>query len=89
MPMKEVIPGGYWQVFFQDNLRSMQTDETFVKGNFPNAYISKLMQVKKGFVDIPVGDFKVSHLSEHPSLQVHGAPRVGYSPTDGQDLCIS
>jgi hypothetical protein len=43
MPMKEVISGGYWQVIFQDNSRPMQTDETFVKTNFPNAYISKLM----------------------------------------------
>jgi hypothetical protein len=89
MPMKEVISGGYWQVIFQDNIRPMQTDEAFVKAHFPNAYISKLMQVKKGFVDIPVGDFKVSHLCEHPSLHVNGAPRVCFSQTDGQDLCVS
>ncbi len=67
----------------------MRTDKTFVKANFPNAYINKLMQMKKGFVDIPVGDFKVSHLSEHPSLHVHGAPRVSFPQTDGQDLCVS
>ena len=90
MPMKEVIPGGYWQVIFQDNSRPMRTDETFVKANFTDAFISELMQMKKGFVDIPVGrDFKVSHLSEHPSLHVHGAPRVRFPQTDGQDLCIS
>ncbi len=88
MPMKEVISGGYWQIIFQDNSRPIDIDETFVKANFPNAYISELMQVKKGFVDIPVGDFKVSHLSEHPSLHVHGAPRVHFSQTDGQDLCV-
>ncbi|MFN9983215.1 MAG: hypothetical protein ACK53Y_25025, partial [bacterium] len=73
-PMKEVISGGYWQVIFQDDSRPMRTDETFVKANFPDAYISELMRMKKGFVDIPVGDFKVSHLSEHPNLHVHGAP---------------
>jgi hypothetical protein len=55
----------------------MQTDETFVKANFPNAYISKLMQVKKGFVEIPVGDFKVSHLSEHPSLEFNFHRQMG------------
>jgi hypothetical protein len=43
MPMKEEISGGYWQVNFQNNSRPMQTDETFVKANFPHAYISKLM----------------------------------------------
>ena len=72
--MKQVISGGYWQVIFQNNSRPMQTDETFVKANFPDAYISKLKRVKKGFIDIPVSDFKVSHLSEHPSLHVHDAP---------------
>jgi hypothetical protein len=87
--MKEVISGGYWHVNFQDNSRPMRTDEAFLKANFPDAYISKLMQVKKVFVDIPVGDFKVSHLCEHPSLHVHGAPRACFSQTDGQDLCVS
>ncbi len=89
MPMKEVISGGYWQVIFQDNSRPMQTDETFVKSSFWDTYISKLMQVKKGFVDIPVGDFKVSHLSELCSLHVHGTPRVRFSQTDEQGLCVS
>jgi hypothetical protein len=77
--MKEVISGGYWQVIFQNNSRPMQTDETFVKANFPDAYISKLMQMKKGLVDIPVGDFKASHISEHPSLHVPGAPKELFS----------
>jgi hypothetical protein len=76
--MKEVISGGYWQVIFQDDSRPMQTDESFVKANFWDAYISELKEVKKGFVDIPLGDHKVSHLSEHPNLHVHGAPRVRF-----------
>jgi hypothetical protein len=45
--------------------------------------------MKKGFIDIPGGDFKVFHLSEHPGLHVHGAPRVHFPQTDGQDLCVS
>ncbi len=40
-------------------------------------------------VDIPVGDFKVSCLSEHPSLHIHGAPKVNFPQSDGQDLCVS
>jgi hypothetical protein len=67
----------------------MRTDETFVKANIPHAYISELMQMKKGFVDIPVGDFKVSYLSDHPILHAHGAPRVRFTQTYGQDLCVS
>ena len=46
-------------------------------------------ECQKGFFDIPVGDFKVSHLSKHPSLHVHGALRVCVSHADGQDLCAS
>jgi hypothetical protein len=84
MPMKDVISGGYWQATFQYNSRPMQTDETFVKANFPDAYISELMRMKKGFVDIPVGSFKVSHLSEHHRLHVHCAPRVCFSQTAHQ-----
>jgi hypothetical protein len=45
--MIEVISGGYWQVIFQDNSRPMQRDETFVKANLWDAYISELMRVKK------------------------------------------
>ena len=83
------MSGGYWQVIFQDNSKPMRTDETFVRENFREAYINKLKQVKRRFVDIPVGDYKISHLSEHPNLHVHGAPRVRFSQTDGQDLCVS
>jgi hypothetical protein len=89
IPMKEVPTDGYWRVTFEDNSKPMRTDETFVKENFREAYIDELKRVKRGFVDIPVGDFKVSHLSEHPNLHVHGAPRVHYSQTDGQDMCVS
>jgi hypothetical protein len=45
--------------------------------------------VKIDSVEIPVGDFNVSHLSEHdPDLHVHGVPRVHFSQTDGQDLYV-
>ena len=64
-------------------------DETFVRENIREAYINELKRVKRGFVDIPVGDYKVSHLSEHPNLHVHGAPRVRFPQTDRQDLCVS
>ena len=41
------------------------------------------------FVDIPVSDFKVSHLQEHPNLHVHGSPTVHFVQSDGEDLCVS
>jgi hypothetical protein len=42
-----------------------------------------------GFVDIPVGDFKLSNLDEHPRLIVANAPVLHYRQSDGQDLCVS
>ena len=86
---KKVISAGYWQVIFRGKSQTMRADEAFVKANFQDAYLDELMRVKRGFVDIPVGDFKVSCLSEHPSLHVHGAPKVNFPQSDGQDLCVS
>jgi hypothetical protein len=70
--MKEVISGGYWQVGFQDNSRPMQTDERF-ESQFPGYQHQRAQaSAEKGLlVDIPVGDFKISHLSEHPNLHAH------------------
>ena len=43
----------------------------------------------RGFVDVPVGDFKPSHLHQHSHLKVPGAPPVQYTQKDGKDLCVS
>ena len=67
----------------------MRTDECYVKANFGDAYIQELQRMKRGFVDIPVGDYKQSHLAQHPHLQIHGASKVHFPQTDGQDLCLS
>ena len=42
-----------------------------------------------GFVDIPVGDFKISHLNQHPELIRQDAPQVHFTQSDGEDLCVS
>ena len=39
-----------------------------------------------GFIDIPVGNFKLSNLLEHPNLVVPNAPVVHFRQSDGQDL---
>jgi hypothetical protein len=43
----------------------------------------------RGFVDVPVGDYKPSHLHNHPNLQCVGVPKVHFIQTDGKDLCVS
>ena len=41
-------------------------------------------------MDIPVGDFKASHLQQHPHLQTSkNAPKVHFVQSDGDDLCVS
>jgi hypothetical protein len=42
-----------------------------------------------GWVGVPVGDYKPSHLHEHPNLKVIGAPKVSFNQSDGKDLCAS
>jgi hypothetical protein len=49
----------------------------------------KLSGDLRGFVDVPVGDFKPSHLNEHPNLKRVGAQRVHINQTGGKDLCVS
>jgi len=49
-------------------------------------------EVKKenlGFVDVPVGDYKISQLDKHPNLCQPHAPRLRFTQTEGQDLCVS
>ena len=57
---------------------------------FKERFLDEVKRMRSGgFVDIPVGDFKTSHLDEHPNLLVPGAPRVHFVQNDGEDLCVS
>jgi hypothetical protein len=42
-----------------------------------------------GFVDIPVGDLKISYMQEHPNLHFYGLPTVQFVQSDDEDLCVS
>ena len=48
-------------------------DETFVRKKFGGAFAHELKSTVRGFVDVPVGDFKPSHLHQHSHLMVPGA----------------
>ena len=41
------------------------------------------------FVDIPVGDFKISHLHLYPHLRKNGAPTLNFVQDNNEDLCVS
>ena len=74
-----------------DNNQKTLKEEDFVTMAFGEAFVKKLKLSGDlcGFVDVPVGDFKPSHLNEHPDLKRVGAPRVNFNQTDGKDLCVS
>ena len=71
------------------NGRNVQLTEDFVRASFGNAFANELKRIRRGFVDIPVGDFKSSRLHEHPELQVDNSPRLKFVQSEGKDLCVS
>jgi hypothetical protein len=87
--MKQIqAPPGYWEVIFHGETQPIQSDEDFVK-QFKKGFLDKIKRLRCGFVDIPVGDFKESHLLEHPKLLVPEAPQVHFVQSEGEDLCFS
>lgn len=74
-----------------DNKQETTLEEDFVTMAFGEAFVNELKMAKdhRGYVDVPVGDYKPSHLHEHPDLQCLSAPKVHFNQTDGKDLCVS
>jgi hypothetical protein len=66
-------------------------EEDFVTMAFGEAFVKelKLSGDLSGFVDVPGGDFKPSHLNKYPNLKHVGAQRVHFNQMDGKDLCVS
>ena len=60
-----------------------------MRKNFGDAFTNELKCSVRGYVDVPVGDCKPSHLHLYPHLEVPGAPPIRYKQKDGKDLCVS
>ena len=58
-----------------------------MKANFWDAYITELTRVKKGFVDIPVGDFMTSKFLTY--LKILFFTFMALPEFVFQDLCVS
>ena len=86
--MKSVPIPGYWEVMFHGEKKPMRADKAFLSNFKPN-FMDEVKHMRCGFVDIPVGDFKVFHLQEHPNLHVHGLPTVHFVQSDGEELSVS
>ena len=53
--------------------------ESFVRKNFGDAFNNELKCSVRGYVDVPVGDFKPSYLHLHPHVEVPGASPIQYN----------
>ncbi|KAI2493666.1 hypothetical protein MHU86_20881 [Fragilaria crotonensis] len=72
-----------------ENNKETTLEEEFVSMAFGEPFVKELkMGDLRGFVDVPVGDYKPSHLHHHPNLQCYGAPAVHFNQADGKDLCV-
>jgi hypothetical protein len=72
-----------------ENGKETTLEEDFVVMAFGDVFVKELKMSPGGWVDIPVGDYKPSHLHKHPNLKVIGAPKVHFNQSDGKDLCVS
>jgi hypothetical protein len=62
--------------------------EDWVREQFSDQFVNELKKNYKGFWDVPVGDYKESHLFRYPHLIVRGAPKIKYQQKDEMNLCV-
>ena len=72
-----------------DNGKDCVLDEAFVYMTSGEKFANELKLGNQGFVDVPVGDYKISRLHANSLSCVPGAPSAHYTQTEGKDLCIS
>jgi hypothetical protein len=88
LPKKEITTQPRWVVKFEDDT-TMVVAEEVVRGEFGDLFTEELKSLKCGYVDVPVGDSKISRLSMNPELVCLHPPRVFYTQSPGRDLCVS
>ena len=64
-------------------------DEEFVRTAFGDMLNVEVMSLKRGFVDIPVEDYKPSRLAEYPNLFSTEAYPMKFVQQEGKFLCVS
>ena len=72
LPRKTILINEKW-VGRMNNGKETTLDKSFVRKNFGDAFANELKCSVRGYVDVPVGDFKPSYLHLHPHLEVPGA----------------
>ena len=87
-PRKKTIVEASW-IGKTEKGENVRSDENFVRTAFGDIFCDEIMAFKRGFVNIPVGDYKPSRLTEHPHLCVVGACDVKFRQSEGKDLCVT
>ena len=59
-----------------------------MRAQFSDKFADDLMKNDRGFVDVPVGDYKESHLFKYPHLILLEAPKIKYQQKEGMNLCV-
>ena len=86
-PVKEISTKEIWHARTDDG-KFFSVEEDVLVQKFGAAYVRKVKESRKGFVDIPAGDNKESHVHRFPNLLSAKAPRIRYRQLDGMDLCV-
>ena len=73
---------------FEDDT-TMVVAEELVCTEFGDLFTEELKSLKHGYVDVPVGNSKISRLSMNPELVCLHAPPDFYTQLPGRDLCVS
>ena len=87
IPKTEYTVAAQWRAMTSDG-QIFPVCEDWVREQFSDQFVKELKKNYKGFWDVPVGDYKESHLWRYPHLIVHGAPKIKYQQKDEMNLCV-
>ena len=86
---ERIVPGVWFAKLADSDVKECTVPEEFLVEKFGKVYVDEVKKLRRGFVDVPVGDYKPSSLQNYPHLRVSGAPILQYRQSAGQNLCVS
>ena len=87
VPMLEITVEARWKGM-DANGTVVELKEDWVRETFSDNFADELKRNQKGYVEVPVGDYKESHLYRFPHLMLQHAPGIVYQQKGGMNLCI-
>jgi hypothetical protein len=88
-PKKTVVIKAHWLGKTADSdSNKIPLEEKWVRDTFGDEFANALMASTKAFMEVPVGDYKKSHLVNHSNLIVPGAPKIKFQQEEGMDVCV-